>query len=324
MLLKLVPENTDIKFLSIKKYTTIFSTLLIIGSLAIFFVKGLNTGIDFEGGIMMEVGQKSEKIDVAGYRSILGDLGLGEISLQPFGDEGTEVLIRMKQQKVPEGSELSDSQVQQEAVTKVKVALEGKYKDMEISYRRTEVVGPKVSGELVIDGLMAVGFAVLAVLIYIWLRFEWQFGLGAVIALVHDVLLTIGFFSITGLEFNLSIVAAILTIVGYSLNDTVVVYDRIREKLRMYQGMELEKLLNIALNKTLSRTVMTSLTTLLALFALFYWGGAVIHGFTAAMIWGVFVGTYSSMFIAVPVLQYFNLSRETFDDSIDKAPDFNN
>ena len=320
MLLKLVPENTNIKFLSIKKYTTIFSILMVIGSLAIFFTNGLNKGIDFEGGIMMEVGQ-DEVIDVAGYRSILGDLGLGEISLQPFGDEGTEVLIRIKRQSVPEGSDISNADAQQNAVSMVKVALEGKYGEMH--YRRTEVVGPKVSGELVTDGIMAVTFAVLAVLIYIWLRFEWQFGLGAVIALVHDVVLTIGFFSLTGLEFNLSIVAAILTIVGYSLNDTVVVYDRIREKLRKFQGMELEELLNKALNKTLSRTIMTSLTTLLALSALFFWGGAVIHGFTAAMIWGVFVGTYSSMFIAAPVLQYFNLSRDTFDDKADETPDFN-
>lgn len=319
MLLKLVPENTNIPFLNVKKYTTIFSILMVIGSLTIFFIQGLNKGIDFEGGIMMEVGQKTP-IDVAGYRSILGDLGLGEISLQPFGNDGTEVLIRIKRQTPVEGSGISAAKAQQNAVTMVKEALEAKYDDL--SYRRTEVVGPKVSGELVVDGIMAVGFAVMAVLIYIWLRFEWQFGLGAVIALGHDVILTIGFFSITGLEFNLSIVAAILTIVGYSLNDTVVVYDRIREKLRKYQNMDLEELLNNALNKTLSRTVMTSLTTLLALFALFFWGGAVIHGFTAAMIWGVFVGTYSSMFIAAPVLEYFNLSRDTFDDSIDETPDF--
>ena len=174
-------------------------------------------------------------------------------------------------------------------------------------------VGPKVSGELIRDGILAVVLAVSAVLIYIWFRFEWQFGVGAVIALVHDVLLTIGMFSLTGLEFNLSVIAAILTIVGYSLNDTVVVYDRIRENLRKYRKMDLKELLNLSLNETLSRTVMTSVTTLIALFSLFFFGGEVIRGFTAAMIWGVFIGTYSSIFIAAPVLLWFELRREPIE-----------
>ena len=182
-----------------------------------------------------------------------------------------------------------------------------------MSFQRTEAVGPKVSGELIQSGIMSVLLAVGAVLFYIWIRFEWQFGLGAVIALVHDVILTIGMFSITQLEFNLSIIAAILTIVGYSLNDTVVVYDRIRENLGKYRKKEMPDLINYSLNETLARTVMTSVTTLLALGALFYFGGEVIHGFTAAMIWGVFVGTYSSIFIASPVLLWFELRREPED-----------
>jgi preprotein translocase SecF subunit len=180
----------------------------------------------------------------------------------------------------------------------------------EVTFQRTEAVGPKVSGELIESGVLSVLLAVGAVLFYIWIRFEWQFGLGAVIALMHDVLLTVGMFSLTGLEFNLSIIAAILTIVGYSLNDTVVVYDRIRENLRKFRKKVLPDLINLSLNETLARTMMTSVTTLLALTALFYFGGEVIHGFTAAMIWGIFVGTYSSIFIASPVLLWFELRRE--------------
>ena len=206
---------------------------------------------------------------------------------------------------------------------RVKAALVEAVPDLD--FRQENIIGPKVSGELKRDGTLAVSIAVIGVLIYIWFRFEWQFGLGAVIALVHDVLLTIGFFSLTRLEFNLSIIAALLTIVGYSLNDTVVVYDRVRENIRKYRKMPMLDLLNLSLNKTLNRTVMTSLTTLLALGALFFLGGEVIRGFTAAMIWGVVIGTYSSIFVAAPMLLLFNIRRDAFflneekDPTVDKS-----
>ena len=294
----MVPEKTNLNFLGLRKIALVFSTISIIIALVIFFTNGLNKGIDFEGGILMEVGTPVTA-DISLFRSVMSDLRLGDVTVQTFGSDN-DVLIRVERQ--PGGAP-----EQQAAVERVQVELN---KVMEgLSYRRTEFVGPKVSGELVKAGFMSVIFAVLAVLVYIWFRFEWHFGVGAVAALIHDVLLTIGFFSLTGLEFNLSIIAAILTIVGYSLNDTVVVFDRIRENLRKHQSMELEMLLNLSLNQTLSRTIMTSVTTLLALLSLFFFGGEVLRGFTAAMIWGVFIGTYSSVFIASPVLIYLNLDK---------------
>ena len=297
-MLKMVPEKTNLNFLGLRKIALVFSIISIIIALLIFFINGLNKGIDFEGGILMEVGTPVTA-DISIFRSVMSDLRLGDVTVQTFGSDN-DVLIRVERQ--PGGAP-----EQQAAVERVQVELN---KVMEgLSYRRTEFVGPKVSGELVEAGFMSVIFAVLAVLVYIWFRFEWHFGVGAVAALIHDVLLTIGFFSLTGLEFNLSIIAAILTIVGYSLNDTVVVFDRIRENLRKHQSMELEMLLNLSLNQTLSRTIMTSVTTLLALLSLFFFGGEVLRGFTAAMIWGVFIGTYSSVFIASPVLIYLNLDK---------------
>ena len=297
-MLKMVPEKTNLNFLGLRKIALVFSTISIIIALVIFFTNGLNKGIDFEGGILMEVGTPVTA-DISLFRSVMSDLRLGDVTVQTFGSDN-DVLIRVERQ--PGGAP-----EQQAAVERVQVELN---KVMEgLSYRRTEFVGPKVSGELVKAGFMSVIFAVLAVLVYIWFRFEWHFGVGAVAALIHDVLLTIGFFSLTGLEFNLSIIAAILTIVGYSLNDTVVVFDRIRENLRKHQSMELEMLLNLSLNQTLSRTIMTSVTTLLALLSLFFFGGEALRGFTAAMIWGVFIGTYSSVFIASPVLIYLNLDK---------------
>ncbi len=317
MLLKLVPDNTTIPFLNGKKIAAIFSTLMIIASLGIFFSKGLNLGIDFKGGITLEIGTQTEA-DVALFRSTIEPLGLGEVAIQEFGDSGREVLIKIESQPADEEAGINAAQAQQIAIEKVQGALAEVMDGL--SYRRVNFVGPKVSGELIVDGLNSVLFAIGAVLLYIWVRFEWQFGLGAVIALVHDVILTVGFFSITQLEFNLSIIAAILTIVGYSLNDTVVVYDRVRENLRKFTQMELGDLLNMSLNSTLNRTVMTSLTTLLALIALYFLGGPVIQGFTAAMIWGVFVGTYSSVFIAVPALEFMNLERTVFEEVEDEMP----
>jgi preprotein translocase subunit SecF len=235
-------------------------------------------------------------------RATLGGLGLGEVALQEFG-EPTDVLIRIERQTGDEAAQLA-------AVDVVKAALaEGFGED--ISYRRVEFVGPKVSEELFWAGAQAVIYALIAILAYIWFRFEWQFGVGAIVALVHDVIATLGIFSLLGLEFNLSTVAALLTIVGYSLNDTVVIYDRVRENLRRYKSMILRDLLDRSINETLARTAMTSLTTLVALTALFVFGGPVIRGFTFAMIWGVLVGTYSTIFVATPLLLHLNLRRES-------------
>ncbi|MFC7050794.1 protein translocase subunit SecF [Emcibacter nanhaiensis] len=298
MLLKLVPDNTNIKFVNYRKAAFALSLSMLVASVILFFTHGLNFGIDFKGGVLMEV-KTEQTADLAAIRESVGSLGMGTPVVQEFGDP-TDVLIRLEYQQ--------DKSLEQ-IVEEVKATLD-KTVEGEVSFRRTETVGPKVSGELIEDGVLSVTLAVLAVLVYIWFRFEWQFGLGAVIALIHDVCLTIGLFCFIEMEFNLSIIAAILTIVGYSLNDTVVVYDRVRENLRKYRKMDMLELLNLSLNETLSRTTMTSFTTLLALGALFYFGGENIHGFTAAMIWGIFVGTYSSIFIACPVLMWFEMRRE--------------
>jgi len=298
MLLKLVPDNTKIRFIDFRKIAYGLSLLMIVSSFSLYFSKGLNYGIDFEGGIMIEIGTEAP-IDIAAVRAAMSSLDMGDVKVQEFGAKN-DVLIRFEHQ---EG--LTVDQVVEKVRGVLASAIEGK-----ISYRRTETVGSTVSSELISDGIMAVTLAIGAVLIYIWFRFEWQFGMGAVVALIHDVILTVGMFSFTGLEFNLTTIAAILTIVGYSLNDTVVVYDRIRENLRKYRKMPLPELLNLSINETLSRTVMTSFTTMIALFALFFLGGEGIHGFSAAMIWGIFVGTYSSIFIASPILLWVELRRE--------------
>jgi preprotein translocase subunit SecF len=229
-------------------------------------------------------------------RSILGSLSLGEVSLQEFG-QPTDILIRIQRQD-------GDEKAQQEAINKIKAIL-----GTSVEYRRTEFVGPKVSDELFWDGLTAVSLAIFAILIYIWFRFEWQFGFAAIFALSHDVITTIGIFALMGFEFNLSTVAAVLTIAGYSINDTVVVFDRVRENLRKYKKLPFSELLNNSINQTLSRTVITSVTTLLALLALYFLGGEVIRDFSFAMIWGVLIGTYSSIFLAVPILLNLNIKR---------------
>ena len=290
--IRLIPDRTDIPFLRWRNGLFAFSAALAIISVVLLFAKGLNFGIDFEGGILMEVG--SEKpADISDMRITLGGLGLGEVTLQEFGSN-TEVLIRIERQP-------GDADAQQAAITIVRETLDTKYAG-ELTYRRTEFVGPKVGAELIQAGIIAMVLSIALMLVYIWFRFELPFAIGAIIALMHDVLLTLGMFSLFGLEFNLAIVAAILLIVGYSMNDTVVVYDRVRENLRKYKKMPLVELLNVSVNDTLSRTVMTSLTTLLALAALLIFGGEVIRDFTIAMIWGVFVGTYSSIFVASSVL----------------------
>jgi|TARA_S200000501_G_scaffold62885_1_gene53687 preprotein translocase SecF subunit len=292
--------NSKIKFLSLRKPAFILSLTLIICSVLIYSFKGLNFGIDFRGGTLIEV-ETSESENLSNLRSILNNLELGDIQVQEFGS-AKNILIRVEQQA-------GGDQIQQNVVNIVKTALNTSLSS-DVNFRRTEVVGPKVSSELIKAGVIAIVVAVFAMLVYIWFRFEWQFSLGAVIALIHDVLLTLGIFSLLQLEFNLSIIAAILTIVGYSMNDTVVVYDRVRENLRKYRKKEIIDLLNISINETLSRTIMTSVTTLLALLSLYIFGGSVIKGFTFAMIWGVLVGTYSSIFIAAPLLNYLKVKRD--------------
>ena len=293
--LNLIPANINLSFIPKRKMFMVFSALLVAASVFMFLSKGLNYGIDFKGGIMLEI--RTEKAaNIAQMRTTLGDLGLGEVNLQEFG-QPTDVLIRIQRQ---DGGE----KAQQEAVNNIKAAL-----GSSVEYRRTEFVGPKVSDELFWDGLTAVGLAILAILIYIWFRFEWQFGLGAIVALSHDVITTIGIFALMGFEFNLSTVAAVLTIAGYSINDTVVVFDRVRENLRKYKKMPFPELLNNSINQTLSRTLITSVTTMLALLALYFLGGEVIRDFSFAMIWGVLIGTYSSISLAVPMLLYLNIKR---------------
>lgn len=292
-----LPRGTKIPFLSFRMLAFILSGAAILLSLGLFFNKGLNYGIDFIGGTSIEVRHKAGPADIGDIRGKVSALNFGDVQVQQFNDP-RDVLVRIELQ---EGGE----EANQVALDKIKAALGEGYE-----FRSTEVIGPTVSEELTQAGLIAVISAVIVVLIYIWLRFEWQFSIGAVSALVHDVFLTIGIFSLLQLEFTLSIIAALLTIVGYSLNDTVVVYDRVRENLRKFKKMELTELLDLSINETLSRTILTSVTTLIALFALFFFGGEVISGFVFAMIWGVVVGTYSSVFIAAPVLLQLGVKRD--------------
>ncbi|RCL78126.1 MAG: protein translocase subunit SecF [PS1 clade bacterium] len=296
--LKLVPAETKVDFIRLHIASFIVSISLVIASLGLFFTQGLNFGIDFKGGTLIEIGTNGPA-DIAGLRNVIGNLDLGEVQIQEFGSP-EDVLIR-----VGEKANATDNAENLSAVDQIRNAL-----PQDVTFRRVEVVGPQISGELVRAGFLAVTVAIGLMLFYIWLRFEWQFSVGAVLALIHDIILTIGVFCLIQLEFNLSIIAAILTIVGYSMNDTVVVYDRVRENLRRFKKMPLSDLANLSINSTLSRTVMTSVTTLLALFSLYILGGEVIRGFTLAMIWGVFVGTYSSIFIASPVLMYLGVKRD--------------
>ena len=296
--LRLVPDNTSIAFIEKRFVALIFSAFLIVGSLSLLGVKGLNLGIDFLGGILVEV-KTDGPADVAGLRNKVSNLGLGEVSIQEFGAPD-DVLIRVQRQKG------GDAQ-QQEAVAIISEAIKAEV----LEFRRTETVGPTVGAELKDAAILAVLMAIGAILLYVWFRFEWQFGLGAVIALSHDVLATIGLFSLLGLEFNLASVAALLTIAGYSINDTVVIYDRVRENMRRYKSMPLTNLFNKSINETLARTVMTSVTTLLALLALVLLGGEVIRGFSIALIFGVLIGTYSSVALAVPTLLYLRVERNS-------------
>jgi len=295
MPIRIVPDDTKIPFMWLARIRTPISLVLIVVSFVLLFTVGLNQGIDFKGGTMIEIRHKGSAADLATIRSQVGALDLGDVEVQGIG-EATDALIRVAMQ--PGGDA-----AQQAVVEKVQATLGSN----DYEYRRVEVVGPRVSGELAQTGLIATVFTIIGIMIYIWFRFEWQFAVGAVATLVHDAILTIGFFAATQIDFNLSSIAAILTILGYSLNDTVVIFDRIRELLRRYKQLPLGELIDLATNQTLARTIMTSLTTLLALGALFFFGGEVIRSFTAAMLWGVFIATASSIFIGGPILIYFNL-----------------
>ncbi len=294
-LISRVPVRPNFEILGKRRMTLAFSAGLFLVSVLLAAVVGLNLGVDFRGGILMEVETEAETADIGNFRSTLNDLDLGEVTIQRFG-EPNRLLINIQEQE-------GGAKAQQAAIETVKQTLD----DRVSSYRRTEFVGPKVGEELKRAGMMATGLALLAMAAYIWLRFEWQFALAGLIALIHDVVATIGFFSLTQLEFTLGSVAAVLTIAGYSINDTVVIFDRVRESMRRYKRKAMPELLNIAVNGTLMRTALTSATTLIALFALAIFGGAVIRSFTWALIFGVALGTYSSVGLAVPLLMYFGV-----------------
>jgi len=293
-LLKYLPSEPRLEIIARRKLFAVFSALLVAGSVALFLVQGLNFGVDFRGGILIEV-ETREVPDLSDLRARLGGLGLGEITLQEFGAE-KDLLINVQRQQGEEAEQIR-------AIDAVKAELG----DLVAEYRRTEFVGPKVGEELKQAGILATLLSLLGIGLYIWFRFEWQFSLAALAALAHDVIATVGFYALIQIEFNLATLAAILTVAGYSINDTVVIFDRVRETLRKYKKMPLAELLDKSINATLTRTLLTSLTTLLALIALFLFGGEVIRGFVLGLIWGVVIGTYSSIGIAVPLLLRVNL-----------------
>ena len=297
--------NSNISFLKFYKQFYLLSFLLIVISFISFFSKGLNLGIDFKGGTVIEM-QFDKKYSATNIREALIQQELGDVKVKEFGNNQTFLAIFEKK------SGKSDF------IPNVKTQLEKSLTET-INFRRVEMVGPKISKELTKSGIYAVLIALILMLFYIWLRFEWQFSLGSILALLHDVMLTLGAFSIIGFEFNLSIIAAILTIVGYSMNDTVVIYDRIRENLKKDDKSDLLDLINISVNETLPRTLKTSITTLLALIAIYFFGGEILRGFSFALIWGVIVGTYSSIFIAAPLILIFNVKRD-WNEVIDKTP----
>jgi len=302
--LRLVPDNTAIPFMRMRRITFPIAALLSFLSVVLFFVVGPNYGIDFLGGTVIEIQTKEEKPDLTTLRSTLNDLGLGDVQVQTIGDDNS-VLIRVGQQ--PGGEE-----AQQEAIGKVRAALQD-----EAEFRRTEIVGPRVSGELAWNGGIAMIVTFLAIAVYVWFRFEWQFAVGSIISAANVVIMTFGFYVVTQHEFNLTSLAAILTTVGYSLNDTVVVYDRIRETLRKYKKIPLGDLIDRAINDMLGRTVITTVTTLIALFSLYIFGGEVIRAFTLAMIFGVIAAILSSVTVAAPVLIYFGLRPDQMNEKKD-------
>ena len=307
MMLKIIPHNTNIPFLKFRKVALIASLLLVLGSLGAWFTIGLNTGIDFRGGFIIEVRSNSGPANIEELRGDLGALGLGDVSMQEFGVD-TDVLIRVQSQNLEDSEALSEAD--KAAVNLVKETLGEAY-----TIRRTEYVGAVVGSELRQQATWAIIAALGAIMIYIWFRFEWPFAISAIVALAHDVISTVGLFSVIAHEFNLATVAALLTISGYSINDTVVVFDRVRDNLHRYKSDEIPTILNKSLNETLRRTFMTSITTLLALGSIYLFGGAVLADFALAMIWGVVIGTYSSIFVAVGTLAWFDLRPKEDDET---------
>lgn len=308
-LVKYLPSGTDIGFIRGRMIAMVISIAVMLGSLVAFGALGINFGIDFRGGIQTEV---MTAVPTEDLRLVADGLGLGESKIQAstrVGNESRSVLITLPLQ---EGEGLDGERAQQDARRALEAALTAAVDDVEI--RGTSVIGGAVSGELVIAGATAIAVALLLMLIYIWFRFEWQYSVGAIIALTHDVIATIGMFAVTQMTFDLATVAAILTIVGYSMNDTVVVYDRIRENLRKYKVKPLDEVLNLSINDTLSRTILTSITTLVALLSLYLIGGSALKGFSFAMIWGVLIGTYSSIFVAAPLLLLTKVNRSSDED----------
>ena len=291
--------SRDIKFSNLYRKMNIFSLVLICFSIFILFVKGLNLGVDFKGGTLIELRTENQIVDIAEIRQSLLKMKIGDVNVKKFGKENDFLLkIEMTEKNNENFIESINDKLSSDLGS-------------EINFRRVENVGPKVSKELFEAGILAIVLSLAAMLIYIWIRFEWQFSLGAILALVHDVIITLGIFSFLSYEINLSIVAAVLTIVGYSMNDTVVIFDRIRENLKKYSKFSISDISNISTNETLSRTLITSSTTLLALLSIYIFGGAILKGFSFAMIVGVVVGTYSSIFVATPILKYTNVSQKT-------------
>ena len=288
-----------INFSKFFKIANIFSLIVVIISIIFLFFKGLNYGVDFKGGTLLEIRVENKNIQIQDIRSSLNIPELGDVNVKQFGKKG-DFLIKFEK----------NANEDEKFITSLKNVISKKIASA-VNFRRVESVGPKVSSELLKQGLTAIALALGAMLFYIWIRFEWQFSVGSIIALIHDVVITLGIFSILSLEVNLSIVAAVLTIVGYSMNDTVVIFDRIRENLLKYSKIKTNEIADISVNETLSRTIITSLTTLLALFSIFILGGEILKGFSFAMILGVIIGTYSSIFVASPVLSYFKVTQKT-------------
>ena len=289
--------NFESKF----KLANLFSLFLVLGSLLLIVLKGLNFGIDFKGGTLIELRIDSKNVKISDVRYAFSNMNLGDLNVKEFGTKG-DYLIKFEKKTFDKNES-------------IKIIKDNVIKNLgsEVNFRRIENVGPKVSQELLNSGILAISLALGAMLFYIWIRFEWQFSLGSILAIFHDVLITIGLFSFLSLEINLSIVAAVLTIVGYSMNDTVVIYDRIRENLRKFSKLKIGQISNTSINETLSRTIITSTTTLLALLSIFILGGEILRGFALAMIIGVLVGTYSSIFVASPILKYLNVSFKTIE-----------
>ena len=294
---------TNYNFSSKFKHANIFSIILFFISIIFIAFKGLNYGIDFKGGTLIEL--RSNNTEASSIRDVLKNMDLGDVNVKKFGKEG-DFLIKVEQK--------GDNN---KLIPEIKKNLSDNL-NSDVNFRRVENVGPKVSAELLQSGIIAISLSLAAMLFYIWVRFEWQFSIGSIIALFHDVIITLGIFSLLSLEINLSIIAAVLTIVGYSMNDTVVIYDRIRENLGKFHKLDISDIANLSINETLARTIITSVTTLLALFSIFILGGEILRGFSFAMILGVLIGTYSSIFVASPILKYFKVSYKTIEKEEEK------